>query len=416
MSEWEYIRLMNHNYLQILSRRQQPEEHYQYRMLTSGPIRGLLPCKLRHVNGAVYLLFDISSRQSIRSVYADKKMNLSEAYNLFFALRQTIKNMESYLLPAVNLILCPEFMFQEPDTKEICFLCCPDSGQDSRENFEQLYDFLLEVLDYEDEQLTEYFYELYDRGEAERDIYRTEEIYKGLNALQNARQKEAEPPEAQEWEVHSPEENSAEMRPEYTDGKSDRADKRKKAVMFFLLYAAAAGGCIYYFSSAYIFSFLENILLYTAITVLTLIMAGLIFCRHKEKEAAGIPTVEEKGDPPDFFENCEEDFCGKTIFFEKTETEYKLYGIGKKNRRMIELKKFPYTIGKKEDVVDEVLQDHSVSRVHARFFKEGERLFLEDLNSTNGTCKNGLMLAPHEKVEVEAEDEIWFGKLQFVFR
>ena len=41
---------------------------------------------------------------------------------------------------------------------------------------------------------------------------------------------------------------------------------------------------------------------------------------------------------------------------------------------------------------------------------------MEDLNSTNGTCKNGLMLAPHERVEVESEDEIWFGKQQFIFR
>ena len=73
-------------------------------------------------------------------------------------------------------------------------------------------------------------------------------------------------------------------------------------------------------------------------------------------------------------------------------------------------------IGKKEDCVDGILDDASISRVHARFFQRDSVLCVEDLNSTNGTYKNGIMLAPHEKAEVFPEDEIRFGKLQFIYR
>ena len=416
MTEWEYIRLMNHNYLQILSRKQQPEEHYQYRMLTAGPIEGLLPCKFRHINGAVYLLYDISSRQSISSVYADKKMELPEVCNLFFALRQTIKNMESFLLPAVNLILRPEFVFQEPDTKEMYFICCPDSGEPVGKCFEQLYAFLLEVLDYEDEELTGYFYELYDRGEDGGNIYQAEEIYKSLDALQNTRRRKTELPEMHEPEADPMKENNLGSYSEFVPQKDRIPDQCKKVILFCLFYAAMTGGGVYYISLNYIFSFWENTLFYTVIAFVTLFMAGGIFCWFKKKESVEIPPVEEKEDSGILEENAAKELYGKTVYFEKAEIENKLYGIGKKNKRIIELTKFPYTIGKKEDAVDEVLQDHSVSRIHARFVSDGGKLFLEDLNSTNGTCKNGLMLAPHERVEVESEDEIWFGKQQFIFR
>ncbi|MDE6950472.1 MAG: FHA domain-containing protein, partial [Lachnospiraceae bacterium] len=45
-----------------------------------------------------------------------------------------------------------------------------------------------------------------------------------------------------------------------------------------------------------------------------------------------------------------------------------------------------------------------------------ETVWMQDLNSTNGTYHNGMRLKPHEKVALETEDEIGFGQMQFVFR
>ena len=74
------------------------------------------------------------------------------------------------------------------------------------------------------------------------------------------------------------------------------------------------------------------------------------------------------------------------------------------------------TIGKKKEGVDLVLQDASVSRIHARIIKEEGRFYLEDLNSTNGTFRNGVRMQPYERKRLDEGDEIRCGKVNFVFR
>ena len=106
----------------------------------------------------------------------------------------------------------------------------------------------------------------------------------------------------------------------------------------------------------------------------------------------------------------------KTRFFEGSEqAENKLYGIGK-NRRVIRLESLPFIIGKSKEHVDYQLPDSSVSRMHAKFTSKEGKVYLTDLNSTNGTFKNGLRLSPGESTLLEREDEVRLGKLEFAFR
>lgn len=111
------------------------------------------------------------------------------------------------------------------------------------------------------------------------------------------------------------------------------------------------------------------------------------------------------------------DDYGNTVFFDESRIEeYKLYAMDRKNKKHIELRQFPCTVGKMAGCVDHVLADDSVSRIHARFDKQGERVLLTDMNSTNGTYKNGLRMQPQETVEIESGDEIRFGNLNYCYR
>lgn len=65
--------------------------------------------------------------------------------------------------------------------------------------------------------------------------------------------------------------------------------------------------------------------------------------------------------------------------------------------------------------MDYVLEDNSVSRIHARFTLRDDVVYLTDLNSTNGTLKNGIRLEPNEMTMLEADDEITFGRLTFTY-
>lgn len=92
-----------------------------------------------------------------------------------------------------------------------------------------------------------------------------------------------------------------------------------------------------------------------------------------------------------------------------------LVGKIKGKKRQIDLSTFPFIIGKSKEQADYVIDDSSVSRIHARFTERDGIVYLTDLNSTNGSMKNGIKLQPNELVEVEAEDEIKFGRVTFTY-
>ena len=114
-------------------------------------------------------------------------------------------------------------------------------------------------------------------------------------------------------------------------------------------------------------------------------------------------------------EQAEGENYGKTVFMEP-EPENILCGLGKNEKIVIKLEKFPFSIGKIKEEADYVLKDNSVSRLHARLYQEGKSIYLMDLNSTNGTYKNGFKIPPNEKILLEEGDEIIFGKIRFCYR
>jgi len=62
------------------------------------------------------------------------------------------------------------------------------------------------------------------------------------------------------------------------------------------------------------------------------------------------------------------------------------------------------------------LSDAEISRRHVRIFREGDRYFVEDLGSTNGTLMRGRFIRPGQILALEDGDEIFFGNSQAVFR
>jgi hypothetical protein len=70
-----------------------------------------------------------------------------------------------------------------------------------------------------------------------------------------------------------------------------------------------------------------------------------------------------------------------------------------------------YTIGR-EQACDLLIEDLTVSRMHARLERAGDGWLLTDLGSTNGTRLNGWRI--REPVPVRAGDRVTFGSAVFV--
>lgn len=76
---------------------------------------------------------------------------------------------------------------------------------------------------------------------------------------------------------------------------------------------------------------------------------------------------------------------------------------------------FPFLIGKQEGLVDYVLAEDAVSRLHIRIDREGEEYRITDLNSTNGTTVAGKLLESNETAAISPGEEVYIANLGFVF-
>jgi FOG: FHA domain len=97
------------------------------------------------------------------------------------------------------------------------------------------------------------------------------------------------------------------------------------------------------------------------------------------------------------------------------EKKYKLSPLDKNLYQEIELKEFPFFIGKLKMKVDFTIEHNSVSRFHAKVDKISDSFYISDLNSTNGTFVNQIRLEVNEKKLLQQGDEIAFADIKYQF-
>ena len=95
----------------------------------------------------------------------------------------------------------------------------------------------------------------------------------------------------------------------------------------------------------------------------------------------------------------------------------KLYGTGSARGKRIDLAELPQTVGSLPGFATYLIQDDSVGQIHARIERTaGGRLRITDLNSPGGTYVNGERLKPNSTEEIYPQDEIRFGRMEFLYR
>lgn len=79
----------------------------------------------------------------------------------------------------------------------------------------------------------------------------------------------------------------------------------------------------------------------------------------------------------------------------------------------VDINYYPFLIGKSAGNADLIIEEDSVSRIHARLTSEGEDIFITDLSSTNGTYVNGNRLEKNIPYRLSANDEISFSNISY---
>ena len=84
----------------------------------------------------------------------------------------------------------------------------------------------------------------------------------------------------------------------------------------------------------------------------------------------------------------------------------------------IQIKSFPFIIGKISGKADAVINDPSISRMHIKidYDKDKDEYTIEDLNSKNGTKVNDDIINPYEIINISIGDKITIASFDFIFR
>ena len=382
----EYVRSLNCNYERILLDKLPEEKRYQYSILWRCQLKGLLPCNLRYIDGQAYLYYDISSRQNVALLYANRCITREWVRDFLWSLRHIRQELSRFLLDAGNIIWYPEQIFQELENNVFSFLYIPYYEGES--GFMKLMEFWVEHIDYNDEVLVDCVYRMYERVERNGEIYLQTQIFEDAECLEDAKLPELAFTVVEEAGADETEENGASSiltvhgEEEKILTQEKEVKSGRKGIRGILEGKRSRGQ-----------KMRED------------------YRQSMQREMAGYEhAVAEKV-------NYESTY-GQTVFFEdKTGTSKQPHRLlTPEGKLFLSLEQPSLTIGKKKGEVDLVLQDASVSRMHARVTKEDENIYLEDLNSTNGTFQNNRRMHPYEKKKLEEGDEIKFGKVVFIFR
>jgi hypothetical protein len=161
-----FERNMNQNYM-ILTRRDyfgnivENNNDYRKKMLLENNIPGLLPVSHRLVNGEMRYYYKINSLQSLESIYNKKEINYTELKQILKGCIKLCDSLEEYLLDGSQIIFRPEYIYMNPDTLEMYFVCYPEYEEDIRESFVEFINVLLTKIDHSDNDAVLLSYKVY---------------------------------------------------------------------------------------------------------------------------------------------------------------------------------------------------------------------------------------------------------------
>lgn len=412
MLDVKYYKDYRHNYLIIKDNGSLSQNVYQQRMITENKIKGLLPTSEKHVNGELFLYYEITSKQSLQSSFDGKDININHLKKIFIQLKVVNDTLQKYLLDGSCLVLSPQYIFQNVETEELFFLYYPDPEVGT---LTELMDFLIARVDDEDMEAVEAVYKIADL--VHREQFVLDEILKWFEDEQEEKVIAEKPDIYIENEFESINEENSSSKP--------CDDKRVIKILPAIGFAAIAAGVLVYIMCFYQLSYRETIYLILGwgFVAAVLLSAAVWYFKPKVRELQRKEPLRFQEDAGNLMKTYEVDRkelpedVGNTVFIPWTENcENKLYSMDRKNKCHIDLRKLPLTVGKLAGAVDMVIDEQSISRMHVRFTKAGSRICITDLNSTNGTFRNGMRLEPNASEIIEPGDEIRLGKLKFIYR
>lgn len=115
------------------------------------------------MDGQFLVYFDITSRQSLSTLYEERKFGVDDLRLVFGGFVQAMEDAAEYLMNSGQMVIAPEYIFVDME-KKIYFCLMPGYEKDIREQFQALTEYILPKIDHEDGDAVILGYGVYRRG------------------------------------------------------------------------------------------------------------------------------------------------------------------------------------------------------------------------------------------------------------
>ena len=424
---------LNKNQLSILIEQREKEEDFRFYMLQKNTIHFLLPVQKLYEESMVRYVYDTTEKESFISYTKGRRLREESVKQLITQLLEALIQGKEYYFDEDSYLMNPECIFLDIKQNKYYFCYCPDYVEPIRKQILSMLGLLMNLIDYEDLSAVKLVYQIYQMvGE---EIFSTNRILSYVKKFHFEEERNIEKPPlitltpelerelskvmvppVQPSKVHatpslptpsppgpSPPGSSPPGPPQpspiqatiqsslksvgqYKEESNELDMTLNKGTIAFILSTAAflvlfcAGYAlgVFYTKIGHQLD-IKKVVLYI---VLVLVVEGYIAWKI-------FGGTEKKGD-------CD------------VRKEYKLLPSNKRSDT-IRMSQFPFRIGKDDSLVNGVIMNPQVSRMHAIFTMADGKIYLQDVNSLNGTYVNEVRLQPQTNQLLQLGDSIRFA-------
>lgn len=395
--EIQFRHNLKNNYL-IMKNSNIAVNDYRIKMLLKNDIEGFLKFSISCVDGDIELSYRISSKQSVKNLYEGQKLRYDDLFNIIKGVIDIADKAHRYLLKIDDILLEPEFIYMDYACNKIWFCYYPNSGNDFKMGVKKLIQEFILVTEHGDRKAVGFIYGIYDIcGRTDflmDDIEMFMSEYKGNHDYIEDSSIPYYNEEAQEKNGMTIVCENSEAAVKINDEIYDREMRDIIKNIGFIKKISE----VFHFPEISKFRKNNN-------------NAYKKDIQRNVKFDEYVSSADSESDNYKTEDNCE------TILLSERLPDTKRILFSVSNQNDIEISTYPFVIGKLMDKTDYVLNDRVISRIHMKIdIDEENNLYVEDLNSKNGTFINGIRLEPYEKKWIKTGDRITIATFDYFFR
>lgn len=410
-----YKKDINHTYV-VFEGGAIDTNNFQTQMLLHNMAEGLLPCTILRMDQKELWQCECTGLQSLETYCKMHEIGKEDFVWIMNQILENIQELQDFLLNADNLYLMPGEIYLHPEKGKL--LCCmtPVYRNDVLDSLKGILQFLLQYLSPEDQEVARIVYGFF-RTLGKEDCTLADLWSHLYEKKKNCGQLSEDTGEKKKRESVSFEDVTDDrdrlLEELFFDKKEEPADWKEKIKNTKISFD-------YIKKAAYIFPALAAVLLFLYLAFNSWTMSGIellgfaavivalqifsIYCYRKWGR-----EIKERN--PIFEEEPESEDPGTVLLREPETKRYLLVRSDTKEQYLLDQKEM--IIGKHTEKAQILLTDPVVSRIHAKVMIKNQGIYIQDMNSKNGTYVNEKRLNESEEILLTYKDSLSIANIQF---